>query len=208
MWPRNLGSIYQKVSAKKDSLWSPVYRPKGDWLWAPKAGDDRRLRSQVVEQGTCKEKICPEWKASIDAMDAAFAFGVAEVLSTWISPRMGCKVLEHLFQEGHCAFRRTAVGIGRVDLKSVSGFHCDGRGKEAPIFQKSFLEGAATDPQRLRAADPNALPGWWSRTVHERHGTTVGCLEEGKVIYVCSWYLHGTRARRSQHFSIPCLDQN
>ena len=66
---------------------------------------------------------------------------------------MGCKVLEHLFQEGHCAFRRTAVGIGRVDLKSVSGFHCDGRGKEAPIFQKSFLEGPATDPQRLRAAD-------------------------------------------------------
>ena len=129
-------------------------------------------------------------------------------LSTWISPRMGCKVLEHLFQEGHCAFRRTAVGIGRVDLKSVSGFHCDGRGKEAPIFQKSFLEGPATDPQRLRAADPNALPGWWSRTVHERHGTTVGCLEEGKVIYVCSWYLHGTRARRSQHFSILCLDQN
>lgn len=47
--------------------------------------------------------------------------------------------------------------------------------------------------------DARALPSWWRKLLelHDRHGV-IECLEEGKVIYVCSWYLHGITLRNSQ----------
>eukprot|EP00435_Cladocopium_sp_Y103_P042425 s1518_g11.t1 len=59
------------------------------------------------------------------------------------------------------------------------------------------------------AANPAMLPDWWLslRDLHGRFGSTE-CLEEGKIIYVCSWYLHGQHLRSSQHSRALKFDSN
>ena len=66
---------------------------------------------------------------------------------------------------------------------------------EAPRLTRAFPE---EDPIQRHINDPTFLPSWWNqlRSMHERLGQ-VECLEEGKVIYVSSWYLHGHTRQRS-----------
>ena len=70
---------------------------------------------------------------------------------------------------------------------------------EAPTFLRQFVDQEEGDRVHLRRIDPNHLPQWWSqlRLLHEQVGI-VECLEEGKIIYVNSWYLHGTEVRRCE----------
>ena len=66
---------------------------------------------------------------------------------------------------------------------------------EAPSFTRLFHD---EDPIQRHINDPTFLPSWWNqlRSIHERLGH-VESLEEGKIIYVCSWYLHGHTRQRS-----------
>ena len=77
----------------------------------------------------------------------------------------------------------------------------------APILTRNHDETPDGHRVTLWDADPGLLPHWWSqlRSLHDRLGVTE-CLEEGKVIYVCSWYLHGHNLRRCRHHRVLRLD--
>ena len=77
----------------------------------------------------------------------------------------------------------------------------------APIFTRNHDEPLDDNRATPWDADPNLLPPWWSqlRSLHDRLGVTE-CLEEGKVIYVCSWYLHGHNLRRCRQHRVLRLD--
>lgn len=80
---------------------------------------------------------------------------------------------------------------------------------EAPIFPRSFEDQPEEGRHQQEGLDPNHLPQWWSqlRLLHATLGMTE-CLEEGNIIYVNSWYLHGDEARRCETPRVLRLDQH
>ena len=79
---------------------------------------------------------------------------------------------------------------------------------EAPLLSHHAQEEHDHDQTPFWGQDERTLPNWLQdlRALHDRHGS-VECLEEGKIIYVCSWYLHPTRALRSTVPRMLRLDQ-
>ena len=79
---------------------------------------------------------------------------------------------------------------------------------EAPLLSHHVQEDADQDRVPAWGHDERTLPNWLRdlRTLHDRLGA-VECLEEGKIIYVCSWFLHPTRASRSNIPRMLRLDQ-
>ena len=79
---------------------------------------------------------------------------------------------------------------------------------EAPLLSRHAQEEVDQDQVPAWGQDERTLPNWLRelRTLHDRLGA-VECLEEGKIIYVCSWYLHPIRASRSTLPRMLRLDQ-
>lgn len=91
-------------------------------------------------------------------------------------------------------------------------FRLDGTPGDAPTFEVSAHEVPPQldpDPFGLAHADPRALPDWWQRLrfLRERYGL-LECDDEGPVIYVLTWYLHGLTFRRCDQPRVVRLDQD
>ena len=102
---------------------------------------------------------------------------------------------------------------GALDSSNTStALRLDGPPCDAPQFTSSAGNLPVLpdlDPFGLAHADPRALPEWWQqlRALRDRHGL-LEQEDEGSVIYVLTWYLHGMTFRRCDQPRVVRLDQD
>ena len=95
---------------------------------------------------------------------------------------------------------------------SSTALRLDGPPCDAPQFPSvasNLLAQPDLDPFGLAHADPRALPEWWQqlRALRDRHGL-LEQEDEGSVIYVLTWYLHGMTFRQCDQPRVVRLDQD
>ena len=142
------------------------------------------------------------------------AFGLEDEYQT-VSTSLPHESLQHWADKPwKLRSRRTKTRAGRFFAEDQTEPPCivlrrSPRGAEEPSYTRSFLESPNDNLAPGHMTDPNFLPSWWQqlRSMHDRLGLTE-CLEEGKVIYVCSWYLHGNTRRSSIDSRILRLDSD
>ena len=113
---------------------------------------------------------------------------------------------------GSCDDLELTCGTQMLSPSDVVALRLDGPPGDAPQFTcsaETFPVPLDLDPFGLIHADPHALPEWWQQliTLRERHGF-VEQEDEGSVIYVLTWYLHGTTFRRCDQPRVVRLDQD
>lgn len=107
---------------------------------------------------------------------------------------------------------KTAYSTRVMDAFGSTALRLEGPPGDAPQFTSPAMDFPVPpdlDPFGLAHADPHALPDWWQRlrTLRERHGL-VEREDEGPVIYVLTWYLHGSTFRRCDQPRVVRLDQD